>query len=209
MLLYDNRHAPSPRRVRIFLKEKDIDVPTVPVDILEGGNLAPDFQRVSPRGLLPVLRLDDGTVIDETDAICRYFEELKPEPSLFGLTAVEKALVASWSRRAEFDGMAGVADVFRNSVPPMANRGVPGRSGDPQIPQLVERGKITVARFYQMLDDRLAGARYLAGDRFSIADITALCTIDFSTFAGMTIPDDHANVRRWHKDVSARPSTDA
>jgi len=163
MLLYDNRHAPSPRRVRIFLKEKDIDVPTVPVDILEGGNLAPDFQRVSPRGLLPVLRLDDGTVIDETDAICRYFEELKPEPSLFGLTAVEKALVASWSRRAEFDGMAGVADVFRNSVPPMANRGVPGRSGDPQIPQLVERGKITVARFYQMLDDRLASARYLAG----------------------------------------------
>jgi len=209
MLLYDNRHAPSPRRVRIFLKEKDIDVPTVPVDILEGGNLAPDFQRVSPRGLLPVLRLDDGTVIDETDAICRYFEELKPEPSLFGLTTVEKALVASWSRRAEFDGMAGVADVFRNSVPPMANRGVPGRSGDPQIPQLVERGKITVARFYQMLDDRLASARYLAGDRFSIADITALCTIDFSTFAGMTIPGDHANVRRWHRVVSARPSADA
>jgi glutathione S-transferase len=209
MLLYDNRHAPSPRRVRIFLKEKDIEVPTAPVDLLEGGNLMPDFQRVSPRGLLPVLRLDDGTIIDETDAICRYFEELKPEPSLFGLTAVEKALVASWSRRAEFDGMAGAADVFRNSVPPMANRGVPGRTGDPQIPQLVERGKITVARFYQMLDDRLAGARYLAGDRFSIADITALCTIDFSTFAGMTIPDDHANVRRWHKDVSVRPSMDA
>jgi glutathione S-transferase len=209
MLLYDNRHAPSPRRVRMFLKEKDIEVPTEPVDILEGGNLKPDFLQVSSRGLLPVLRLDNGTIIDETVAICRYFEELKPEPALFGLTPLEKALVESWSRRAEFDGMAGVADVFRNSAPPMANRGVPGRTGDPQIPQLVDRGRTAVARFYQMLEDRLGGAQYLAGDRFSIADITALCTIDFSTFAGMSIPDPHINVRRWHKDVSDRPSANA
>jgi len=205
MLLYDNRHAPSPRRVRIFLKEKGIDVPTVPVDILAGGNLTPDFMQVSPRGLLPVLCLDNGMIIDETVAICRYFEEIKPEPSLFGLTPLDKALVESWSRRAEFDGMGGVADVFRNSVPLMANRGVPGRTGDPQIPQLVDRGRITVARFYQMLDDRLAHSRYLAGDQFSVADITALCTIDFSAFAGMPIPDEDTNVRRWHKDVSQRP----
>jgi glutathione S-transferase len=189
MLLYDNAHAPSPRRVRIFLKEKGIEVRTVQVDILGGGNLAPEFLAISPRGLLPVLRLDDGAVIDETVAICRYFEELHPRPALLGSTPLEKALVESWQRRVELDGMAGVADVFRNSLPAMANRGVPGRVGDPQIAQLVDRGRISVARFYKMLDDRLAGSRYLAGDRFTIADITALCTIDFATFAGMPIPE--------------------
>lgn len=209
MLLYDNAHAPSPRRVRIFLKEKNINVRTEQVDILAGGNLQPDFLALSPRGLLPVLRLDDRTIIDETVAICRYFEEIHPAPPLLGSTPLEKAVVESWQRRAELDGMAGVADVFRNSAPFMTDRGVPGRAGDPQIAQLVERGRITVARFYRMLDDRLAGARYLAGDCFSIADITALCTVDFAAFARLPIPDRHANARRWHRDVSSRPSAAA
>lgn len=209
MLLYDNAHAPSPRRVRIFLKEKKIEVRTVPVDILEGGNLQPDFLEVNPRGLLPVLRLDDGSTIDETVAICRYFEELHPEPPLMGSTPLEKAVIESWQRRMEFDGMAGVADVFRNSIPPMANRGVPGRSGDPQISELIDRGKATVAGFYRMLDNRLAGSRYLAGDRFTIADITALCTVDFAAFAGMPIPERHASTLRWHQAVSSRPSARA
>jgi glutathione S-transferase len=209
MLLYDNRHAPSPRRVRIFLHEKAIELPTAPVDILGGGNLTTDFLKVSPRGLVPVLLFQDGTIIDETVAICRYFEEIKPQPALFGTTPLEKGLVESWQRRVELDGMGGVAEIFRNSAPPMANRGVAGRAGDPQIPQLVERGKITVARFYQMLDERLAASRYVAGDRFSIADITALCTIDFATFAGVGIPRSHINVKRWHEDVSARPSAAA
>lgn len=209
MLLYDNVHAPSPRRVRIFLREKDIEIRTMPVDIIEGGNLHPDFLKISRRGLLPVLQLDDGTIIDETVAICRYFEELHPAPALMGATALEKAVIESWQRRMEFDGMTGVAEVFRNSMAPMADRGVPGRSGDPQIPQLIDRGKRTVARFYESLDDRLGSSPYLAGDSFTIADITALCTVDFATFAGMPVPPGHSNTKRWHQQVSARPSYSA
>jgi glutathione S-transferase len=209
MLLYDCAGAPSPRRVRIFLKEKRIEIPTKQINIVEGANLKTDFLKINPRGLLPVLQLDDGTSIDETVAICRYFEHTNPDPPLMGTTALEQALVESWQRRIEFDGMAGVADVFRNSAPPMVDRGVPGRMGDAQIAQLVGRGRASVTRFYEMLNDRLGDSRYVAGEKFTIADITTLCTVDFAVFAGMPIPERHANTERWHAEVSSRPSSSA
>ncbi len=209
MKLYDCQMAPNPRRVRIFIKEKGLDIPMEEVSILDGANLKPEYLAINPRGLLPTLELDDGTIIDEAPAICAYLEAQHPDPPLLGTTPLEKAQIISWERHMQFDGMNAVSEFFRNSMPPMAGRAVAGRSGDPQIEALVERGKRGIGVFYDRLEKRLAESKFVGGERFSMADITALCVVDFAGFAGFAIPEANANTRRWHESVSSRPSAAA
>ena len=209
MKLYDMRVAPNPRRVRVYLAEKGIEVPRVEINIRAGENLQPAFLAINPRGVLPTLELDDGTVIDESTAICRYFEALQPEPALFGRTALEVAQVESWNRRVEFDAGQAVIDAFRNSYPPYADRAVPGRSGTPAIPALVERGQARLAEFFPFIDARLAQSEFVAGDAFSFADISLLCITDFARALKMAVPEDMPHFQRWHATVSARPSAAA
>lgn len=209
MKLYDCQMAPNPRRVRIFIAEKGIELPTVEVSIMDGENLQPEFLKVNPRGLLATLQLDDGTVIDEAPAICTYLESEYPDPPLMGTTPLERAQVLSWDRHMENDGLAAVGEFFRNSAPPMANRALPGRSGDPQIPGLIERGKRSAGVFYDRLERRLQDSEFVAGSSFSLADITGLCVVDFAGFAGLPIPDGNEHTQRWHQAVSSRPSAKA
>ncbi len=211
MKLYDTNMAPNPRRVRIFMAEKGIACETEQVDIIKGENLSDEYLAINPRGLLPTLVLDDGTVLDESVAICRYLEEIQPEPPLMGSGAVEKARVEARQRHMEFDGLQGAADAFRNSFPLFSSRGLPGSGGAVDaIPELAERGKGSVERFYRRLDQDLGASPFVAGEAFSIADITALCTVDFAVAAArIPIPEDCENLKRWHARVSARPSAQA
>ena len=209
MKLYDCQMAPNPRRVRVFLAEKGVDIPKTEVSIIEGENLKPEYLAVNPRGLLPTLELDDGNRIDETIAICRYIEETQPEPNLMGRDALEKAQIESWQRHMEFDGLNPTGEMFRNSFDPFKNRGLPGLENVQAIPELAARGKAGVERFYERLEQRLSQSTYIAGERYTVADITALCVVDFASFAKMGIPEANANTKRWHADVSARPSAKA
>jgi glutathione S-transferase len=207
--LYDMRVAPSPRRVRIFLAEKGIEIPRVELDIRAGENLGTEFLAINPRGVLPTLQLEDGTVLDESTAICRYFEELRPDPPLMGRNALEKAMTECWTRRIEFDAGQPVVDAFRNSYPPYAERAVPGRTGIKAIPELAERGKARLVDFYPVIDRRLAESEYVAGPAFSIADIALLCIVDFAGAVRLPTPEGLEHFSRWHAQVSARPSSKA
>ncbi len=211
MKLYDTPMAPNPRRVRIFMAEKGISCETVEINILKGENLGDAYLAVNPRGLLPTLVLDDGAVLDESVAICRYLEETHPQPPLMGTDPLSKARIEARQRHMEFDGLAGAADAFRNSFPGFAKRGLPGDGGAVDaIPALAERGRTRVRLFYQRLNRDLQDAEFVAGDTYSIADITGLCAVDFAVGAArMPIPEDCANLRRWHALVSARPSARA
>lgn len=211
MKLYDMKMAPNPRRVRIFLAEKGIsDFDRVEIDISEGENLREEFLKINPRGQIPTLVLDDGTCLDESVAICRYLEETCPEPNLMGVDPLQKAKIEAAQRHMEFDGMLALVEAFRNSAPFFAERAYPGLpAGYPAIPELAERGKKRFLVFLDALETRLSGQAYVAGDIFSIADITALCTIDFARVVKIRPTQAHVNVRRWHEAVSSRPSAAA
>lgn len=210
MILYDMEKAPNPRRVRWFLAEKGIEVEKRPIDLPSGENLKPEFLAINPRGLIPTLVLDDGTVIDESVSICRYFEELHPEPNLLGRDAKEKAIIDSWQRRVEFDGLYSVMLAFRNTTPIFANRAVPGISEPTeQLPQVAERGVLLTRHFFNMLDKRLGQSEYVAGDRFTIADITAFVTLNFARWVKLSPDESHTNIARWFKVVSERPASRA
>ncbi len=203
MKLYDSRTAPNPRRTRIFLAEKGITIPTEQVDMTAMQHKTPEYTAINPFQRMPALVLDDGTVITESIAICRYFEVLQPEPPLFGVGAKEIALVEMWNRRAEMNFLANVAAVFRHLHPAMKELEVP------QIPAWAEANKPRVASFLQILDSELANREFIAGDRFSVADITALVTVDFMKPSRLPIPEGLTNVQRWRAAVSARPSAKA
>ena len=209
MKLYDMTRAPNPRRVRIFLAEKGIEVDTVQVDVLAGENLTDAYLKINPRGLIPSLELDDGTCLTETVAICRYLEETHPDPPLMGASPLDKARVEMWQRVMEQDGLAAVGETYRNSAPNLAGRRMAGTAGGDQIPEIAEQGRERVAEFLDMLDERLGASDYVAGDSFSIADITALCTVDFARAIHMAPADSHTNIKRWHAVVSDRPSARA
>ena len=210
MKLYDMRLAPNPRRVRIFLAEKRIDVPLVQVSIADGENLKPEYLRINARGVVPTLELNDGTCLDESVAICRYFEELHPDPNLMGRDALEKAQVESWQRHMEFEGFAPMADLFRNSFPLFAERAVAGVA-EPfkALPDLAARGKRRYEIFLERLNERLKDNEFIAGDRFTIADITAFVTVDFAKVVKIRTPESHAHTLRWYAAVSQRPSATA
>lgn len=203
MKLYDSRVAPNPRRTRIFLAEKGISLPTEQVDMMAMQHKTPEYTAINPFQRMPALELDDGTVITESIAICRYFEELQPEPPLFGVGAKDRALVEMWNRRCEINFLANVAAVFRHLHPAMKELEVP------QIPAWAEANKPRVAEFLKILDGELARHEFIAGDRFSVADITALVTVDFMRPSRLPMPEGLTNVQRWHAAVSARPSAKA
>ena len=203
MKLYDGGRAPNPRRVRIFLAEKGISVPLAPVDLGSLQQKSAAYTAINPMQRLPALELDDGTVLTESIAICRYFEELQPEPPLFGKGALEKARIEMWQRRMEFHFLALVSHVFRNSHPAMKEMEVP------QVPEWAEANKPRIAEFLNFLDRELATRAFVAGDHYSVADITGLVAVDFMKPAKLTLPDGMDNVRRWHAEISARPSAGA
>lgn len=203
MKLFDGGKAPNPRRVRVFLAEKGIEVPLVPVDMDAMEHRKEPVTSRNPLQRLPILELDDGTIITESVAICRYFEELHPEPALFGRGALGKALVEMWQRRIELNLMAAVAQAFRHIHPAMKEWEVP------QIAEWGEANKPKAVEFLGILDRELAGREFIAGDEFSIADITGMIAVDFMKPARIAVPEDLTNVIRWHRAVSARPSATA
>jgi glutathione S-transferase len=203
MRIIETRGAPNPRRVRIFLAEKQIAVPFEQVNLMQGALRTPEFSRLNPMQRVPVLILDDGTVISESVAICRYFEEVQPEPALFGRGAVGKAMVEMWSRRVELGLFAAVAAVFRHLNPKMSHLEVP------QVANWGEANKAKVMEMLAFIDEALAARPFIAGSDYSIADITALVAIDFMKAARLERPADLANVARWRAAVSARPSAQA
>lgn len=210
MKLYDMVKAPNPRRVRMFLAEKGVEIERIEVDIPGGANLASDYLAINPRGVVPTLRLDDGTVIDESIAICRYIDALHPEPNLFGTDPLEIARVEQWQRRAEFEGLFNIAAVFRNTAAPFADRAMPGTSPSlPQIADMAERGRVLTWHFIDTLEARLGESAFVAGDRYTIADITALVAIDFAKWVQIRISEAHPNLQRWYAAVSSRPSAKA
>ncbi len=211
MKLFDFAPAPNPRRVRMFLAEKSVEIPMVQVNTREREQFDESFVAKNPLKAVPVLELDDGTYISESVAICRYIEEMHPEPALMGTDAKDKAIVEMWNRRVELLGYAAASEVVRNSLPMFADRGLSGMpSGVPQIPALVERGKQTLDRFFKLLDGQLAGTPFVAGTAFTIADITAFVTIEFAKRAEVEIPATGAeHVTRWHAEIGSRPSASA
>jgi glutathione S-transferase len=203
MKLYDSKMAPNPRRTRIFLAEKGITVPTEQVDIGTRQHKTPDYAAVNPLQRMPALVLDDGTVITESIAICRYFEALQPEPPLFGVGAKDMALVEMWNRRCELNLFFPVAHVFRHSHPAMKELEVP------QVPDWAEANRPRIAEFLGILDEQLKSNEFVAGARYTVADITALCAIDFAKPARVPVAEELASVRRWREAVTARPSARA
>ena len=202
MKLYDLKAGMNPRRVRIFLAEKGIEVPMTPIDMAKGENRTPEFLALNPMGTLPVLELDDGTILTESVAICRYFEFLKPEPNLFGQQGLEQARVEMWNRRMELELMRPVAEQFRHLSPFWKGR----------LTQFTEYGEAQRAQSGQImewLDRELATRPYIATDRYTIADITAQCAFVLGKNTGAPIPDGLHNLKRWWDLVSARPTARA
>jgi glutathione S-transferase len=209
MKFYDCAGAPSPRRVRIFLAEKGIAVPTVQVDLRHGEQFTDAFRAINPDCTVPVLELDDGTRIADAVGICVYFEALQPAPPLMGSDPTSKALIVAAQRRAERDGFSAVVEAFRNFTPGLKGHALPGPDGYEQIPALAERGRARVKRFFATMEAALAGRAFVCGADYSIADITTLVTVDFAQRIKLAIPEASVNLRRWYDQVSARPSAKA
>jgi glutathione S-transferase len=203
MKLFDGGRAPNPRRVRVYLAEKGLTVPLEQVDLGAMAQKSPAYTAINPVQRVPALQLDDGTIITESIAICRYFEALHPQPPMFGQGAKDTAIVEMWQRRVELHLLWPVSQVFRNSHPAMAQMEVP------QVPAWAEANKPRVMDFLTLLDDELGKHRYVAGDRYTVADITGMIAVDFMKPAKLAVPDELKNLRRWHDEVSARPSAKA
>lgn len=202
MKLYDSAMAPNPRRARIFLAEKGIEVPVEQVDIGKAENRQPPFLAKNPMGGLPVLELDDGTHIAESIAICRYFEALQPDPPLFGVGTEDVAVVEMWNRRMELEVFNAITGCFRNTHDFFKGR-------IPQVPEYGEVCRGSAEKRLAWLDEVLADSEFIAGERLTVADITALCGIDFGRVTGIVIQPEQKNLTRWHGAVSSRPSAKA
>jgi glutathione S-transferase len=210
MKLYQSSASPNSRRVRVFLAEKGISMPLVPVDLGAKEQFSDAYAAINPRRVVPTLVLDDCTVIGEVPAIQRYLEEVYPGPPLLGSTPKAKAQVAMWDRRVEMEGFASVMEAVRNTVPGLKNRAIAGPHDYEQIPALAERSRKRVTNFYADFNARLADVAFVAGDDFSVADITAVVTVDFATkAAGLPMADEHTALKRWYDSVSARASMGA
>jgi glutathione S-transferase len=209
MKFYDCATAPSPRRVRIFLAEKGIALPTVQVDLRNGEQFSAAFRAINPDCTVPALQLDDGTVIADAIAICGYLEELHPEPGLIGRTPQERAVVTALNRQIERDGFYAAMDAFRNASKGLKGRALPGPHDYEQIPELATRGRARVGHFFERMDARLADREFVAGECYSIADISTMVLTDFAGWIKLGVPDDCVHLRRWYAAVSARPSAKA
>jgi len=209
MKLYDCRHsAQSAPREYLSRRERD-QLPTVQVDLRNGEQFSPAFRAINPECTVPVLELDNGTRVADILGICRYFEELYPEPRLMGRTAEQKAVIEAWQRRLDRDGFYATMEAFRNSTPGLKGRALPGAESYEQIPALAERGRMRIQHFFTFLNVRLSDNKFVCGPQFTVADITGMVTVDFCTWAKLKPPDDLTDLNRWHSAVSARSSARA
>ncbi len=206
LTFYDCTPAPSPRRARMFIAEKGLALDTRQVDLKSGEHFSDEFRALNPRCTVPVLDTGEGAALCDNASIARYLEEIRPDPPLMGHDPLEKALVADWVSRVEFDGLLGVAEALRNSAPGLAGRALTGPVSYAQIPALAERGKSRVANFYGVLEDRLAQSAYLAGEHFSWADISAFVFVEFAARAGVQPEADFPALAQWREAIAARPS---
>jgi glutathione S-transferase len=204
--LYDCATAPSPRRARILLAEKGIAHETVQVDLRTKEQLSDAFRAINPQCTVPALRTEEGLVLTDNAAITAYLEAQFPNPPLLGSTPAEKAEIASWHWRVEFEGLLAIAEALRNSAPAMANRALPGPVDYAQIPELAQRGLARVQQFMDMLDARLANRAFIAAEQFSIVDITAVVAIDFARVVRVKPGEQHVNLLRWRAEMAKRPS---
>ncbi|RRJ82387.1 glutathione S-transferase family protein [Aestuariirhabdus litorea] len=202
MKILETKTAPNARRVRMFLAEKGVDIEYIQVDITQGENLSPDFRSKNPWGKVPVLELGDGTCIAESIAICRYFEETVPEPPLMGRDPLERAQIEMWQRRMEFSLMLSVGMAFQHLSGFFKDRMTP-------VKEWGEINKEAVSKLLAQLDHHLASSTYIAGEQFSVADITALCAIDFARVIDVRPTPEQTHLTRWHQQVSSRPSAKA
>jgi glutathione S-transferase len=203
--LYDCATAPSPRRARILLAEKGVPHETVMVDLRAGEQMGEAFRAINPQCTVPALRTEEGSVLTDNAGIAAYVEAKYPDPPLLGRTPIEKAEIASWNWRVEFEGLIAIAEALRNSSPAMANRALPGPNDYPQIPELAQRGLVRMQNFFAMLDARLAKSEFVAGEGFSIADITAVVAVDFARVVKVKPSDLHPNLQRWRAAMATRP----
>jgi glutathione S-transferase len=208
--LYQSNASPNSRRVRLFLSEKNLSVSIVPVDLGSKAQFSDAYRAINSRSQVPTLVLEDGTAIGEVPAIWRYLEEAFPEPPLLGKSPRDQALVTMWERRMDLDGLAAVMEGVRNKTPGLRSRALSGPHPYEQIPDLVTRSELRVRNFYSDLDSRLATVVFVAGDQFSVADITGLVTVDFATKGfGMPVPVTHLALKRWYGMICARASATA
>ncbi len=206
MKFYDCATAPSPRRVRMFIAEKGIDIPAVEVDLAGGKQHDSSFAEINPHRTVPALELDDGTCLTSSTGICHYLEYCYPEPPLMGNNSSQRGRVIDLDWRIEQEGFMAVGEAFRNKAKSFANHALTGRHAYPQIEGLIDRGRTRTAHYFDWLDELLKTNEYVAGDFFSLADITALVAVDFSKWIKVQPQDHHVHLQRWHNTVSARPS---
>lgn len=204
--LYDCASAPSPRRARILLAEKGIVFDTVQIDLRAGEQLGEAYRQINPQCTVPALRTEEGVVLTDNAAIAAYLEAHYPQPPMLGVTPLDKAEIASWHWRAEFEGLLPVAEALRNSSPAMANRALPGPVNYAQIPQLAERGLARLQQFFVTLNEQLADREFIAAQQFSIADITAVVAVDFARIVKVKPDARHPHLLRWRTGLAQRPS---
>jgi glutathione S-transferase len=204
--LYDCATAPSPRRARILLAEKRVAHETVQVDLRNGEQLSDSYRHINPHCTVPTLLTEEGLTLTDNAAITAYVEARYPEPPLLGTTPAEKAEVASWHWRIEFEGLMAIAEALRNGSPAMANRALPGPVDYAQIPALAERGRARVQQFFVTLDRRLAEREFIATPRFSIADIAAVVAVDFARVVKVKPGEEHPHLLRWRAAMAQRPA---
>ncbi|HEX7441865.1 MAG TPA: glutathione S-transferase [Caldimonas sp.] len=204
--LYDCATAPSPRRARILLAEKGVAYETVEIDLRRGEQLGDAYRQVNPQCTVPALRTDEGGLLTDNAAITAWLEARFPEPNVLGSTPAEKAEIASWNWRVEFEGLLAIAEAMRNSAPAMAERALAGPVNYAQIPELAQRGLARARQFFATLDERLAGRDFLAADRFSIADITAVVAVDFARVIKLRVDEQVPELQRWRQGMALRPS---
>ena len=209
LTLYDCATAPSPRRARILLAEKGVAYEAVQVDLRNGEHLGEAYRQINPQCTVPALKTEDGLLLTDNAAITAYLEARFPEPPLLGTTPQEKAEIASWNWRIEFEGLLAIAEAMRNSAPSMTNRALTGPVNYAQIPELARRGLARVEQFFVTLNERLAGRDYVAADRFSIADITAVVAVDFARVVKVKPGEQHPHLIRWRAALAQRPSMSA
>ncbi|MEO8444954.1 MAG: glutathione S-transferase family protein [Gammaproteobacteria bacterium] len=209
MRLFDFERAPNPRRVRIFLAEKQLHVPRIPVNLYRMEQLSPEFLAINPGGTVPVLETEDGTYLSECLAICRYLERLQPEPALFGTTPRQEALTLMWNGIVEQDGLPAIAEVLRNLSPGFRDHVLPGPVPYPQIPALVERGRRRAEQFFDRVEQQLLRHQHLAGGDYSFADISLLVTVDFAGWVDIRPGQTRPALDRWHQRVAERPGSGA
>jgi len=206
MKFYDYKAAPSPRRARMFIAEKGLEIETVQVDLGAKAQFEDAYRAVNPRCTVPALALDDGTVLCDNASIARYLEEIRPEPPLLGRTPVEKALVAEWLARVEWEGFMGAAEALRNTSEFFTDSAIPGPDRYEQIPALAQRGRQRAGAFLGVMDQRLAEANYLAGDAFSAADIAGYAFVDFAAWVKLKPGPELTHLASWREAISKRPS---